>query len=96
MFFLNLTYRYIDDVLSISNREFENYLGQNFDYKMIADRLRTVSWSSKSHQTGMVKPVSGIPTFPLTATAMNQKDTHLKFVKQKKTEGQQSTIAGRP
>ena len=26
----NLTYRYIDDVLSINNREFENYLGQMY------------------------------------------------------------------
>ena len=27
---LNLTYRYIDDVLSINNQEFENYLGQMY------------------------------------------------------------------
>ena len=29
-FRLNLTYRYIDDVLSINNQEFENYLGQMY------------------------------------------------------------------
>ena len=29
---------------------------QNFDYTMIADGLRTVSWSKNSHQTGVVKP----------------------------------------
>ena len=40
---------------------------KNFDYTTIADRLRTVSWSNDSYQTGAVKPVYGIPTFPLTA-----------------------------
>ena len=40
---------------------------QNFDYTTIADRLRTVSWGNDSHPTGVVKPVYGIPTFPLTA-----------------------------
>ena len=30
---------------------------KNFDYTTIADRLRTVSWSNSSHQTGVVKPV---------------------------------------
>ena len=43
---------------------------KNFDYTTIADRLRTVSWSNNSHPTGVVKPVNGIPTFPLTAKAV--------------------------
>ena len=43
---------------------------QNFDNTTIADRLRTVSWCNNSHPTGVVKPVYGIPTFPLTATAV--------------------------
>ena len=43
---------------------------QNFDYITIADRLRTVSCISNSHPTGLVKVVYGIPTFPLTATAV--------------------------
>ena len=43
---------------------------KKFDYTAIADRLRTVSWSNYSHQTGMVKPVYERPTFPLTTTAM--------------------------
>ena len=43
---------------------------KNFDYTTIADRLRTVSWSNDSHPTGVVKPVYGIPTFPLTAKAV--------------------------
>ena len=30
---------------------------KNFDYITIADRLRTVSWSNSSHQTGVVKTV---------------------------------------
>ena len=27
---------------------------KNFDYTVIADRLRTVSWSNSSHPTGVV------------------------------------------
>ena len=38
---------------------------QNFDDTTIADRLRTVGWSNDSYPTGVVKPVYGIPTFPL-------------------------------
>ena len=41
-----------------------------FDYTTIADRLRTVSWDNDSHPTDVVKPVYGIPTFPLTAKAV--------------------------
>ena len=41
-----------------------------FDYITIADRLRTVSLSNNSHQTAVVKPVYGYPTFPLTAKAV--------------------------
>ena len=36
---------------------------QNFDYTMIADRPRTVSWSNDINQTDMVKLVYGKPTF---------------------------------
>ena len=43
---------------------------KNFDYTTIADRLRTVSWGNDSHPTGGVKPVYGIPTFPLIAKAV--------------------------
>ena len=39
---------------------------KNFDYTTIADRLRRVSWSKKSYPIGVVKPVHGYPTFPLT------------------------------
>ena len=42
---------------------------KNFDYTAIADRLRTVSWRNNSHLTGVVKPVYGYPTFPLTTKA---------------------------
>ena len=45
-------------------------LHQNFDYTTIADRLRTVSSGNDSHQTGVIKPVNGIRTFPLTAKAV--------------------------
>ena len=33
-----------------------------FDYTAIADKLRTVSLGNDSRQTGVVKPVYGIPT----------------------------------
>ena len=49
------------------------------NFTTIAERLWTVSWSSDSHPKGVVKPVNGIPTFPL-ATKTYQKDAHLKFV----------------
>ena len=42
---------------------------KNFDYTTIADRLMAVSWSDNSNPTGVVKPVYGYPTFPLTAKA---------------------------
>ena len=41
-----------------------------FDYTTTADRLRTVNSGNDSHPTGVVKPVYGIQTFPLTATAV--------------------------
>ena len=46
----------------------------NFEYRTIADRLRTVSWSNDSWLTGVVKPVYGIPSFPLTPKLCNQKE----------------------
>ena len=46
---------------------------KNFDYTTIADRLRTVSWSNTSHQTGLVKPVYGYSNFPLTTKAVLSK-----------------------
>ena len=40
----NLTYRYIDDVLSINNPEFENYLGQMYPAELeIKDTTESVS-----------------------------------------------------
>ena len=43
---------------------------KNFDYTMIADRLRTISWGKDSHLSGVVIPVYGSQTFPLTAKAV--------------------------
>ena len=43
---------------------------KRFDYTPLADRLRTVSWSNYWHQAGVVKPVYGIPIFPLTVKAV--------------------------
>ena len=45
---------------------------KNFYYTTIADRLRTVSLSTDSGQTIVVKPVKGIPTFPLITTVLNE------------------------
>ena len=42
---------------------------QNAIYTTIPDRLSTVSLSSDSHPTGVVKPIYGTPAFPLTAKA---------------------------
>ena len=53
---------------------------KNFDYTTIADRLRTVSWGNDSHPTGVVKPVYGIPTFPLTAKVLQSKGHTFKNV----------------
>ena len=41
---------------------------KNFDFTTIADRLMTVSWGNDSRPTGVVKPVNGIPTLPLTTS----------------------------
>ena len=43
---------------------------QKIDYTTIADRLSMVSWGNDSHPTGVVKPVNGIPTLPLTTTVV--------------------------
>ena len=52
-----------------STRQHKNAT-KNFDYTTIADRLRMVRLGNDSHRTGVVKPIYGIPTFPLTATAL--------------------------
>ena len=46
-----------------------NNAKKKVDYKAIADRLRTVSWSNYGHPTGVVNRFTG-PTFPLPATAV--------------------------
>ena len=53
---------------------------KHFDNTTIADRLRTVSWSDYCHPTGVVKSVNGIPTFPLTAIAVQSKGCIFKNV----------------
>ena len=47
-----------------------NNATKKFDYTTIADRLRTVSLGNDSNPTGVVKPVYGIQTFPLTTKAV--------------------------
>ena len=58
-----------------ANRKFKNQLTikkrhQKFDYTTITDRLRMASWGNNSHPTGVVKPVYGYLTFPLTGKAV--------------------------
>ena len=43
---------------------------KNFDYTTITDRLRTASWINNNHQTGVVTPINGYLTFPLTTKAV--------------------------
>ena len=72
---------------------------KNFDYLTIADRPRTLSWSNDSNQTGVAKPVYGIPTFPLTTKAVLSKGLTLKnlwIILLIRTEDQQQTNAERP
>ena len=58
---------------SKKHRDNINNAIKNFDYTTITDRIVTVSRSNSSHPTGVVKPVYGRPTFPLTATAVQSK-----------------------
>ena len=41
-----------------------NNATKKFDYTVVADRFRTVSWSNYGHPTGVVNRFTG-PTFPL-------------------------------
>ena len=52
---------------------------KNFDNTKIADRHRTVSWSNDSYPTTVVKPLYGIPTFPLTTKLCHQKEIYLRM-----------------
>ena len=57
-----------------------NNATKKFDYRAVADRLRTVSWSNYGHPTGVVNLVYGpnLPTPP--QQRCNQKDTRLKIL----------------
>ena len=46
-----------------------NNATKKFDYRVVADRLRTVSWSNYGHPTGVVNLVYG-PNLPLPTTAV--------------------------
>ena len=80
----NLTHSYNKN--PYINRKFENQWTtqkrhqKNLDYTTTVDRLRTVSWSNNSHRTGVVKPVYGYPTLPLTEKAVLSKGHKLKNV----------------
>ena len=53
--------------MSIEKSDNIKHNTKKFDYKAIADRLRTVSWSYCSNPTGDVNRSTG-PTFQLPAT----------------------------
>ena len=73
---------------STANWQHKN-ASQIFDYITIADRLRTVSWSNNSHQTGVVKPVNGhhwpIPAFLGAFEFLLQKLIGMPYCSQNKT-----------
>ena len=54
----NFTYRYIDDVLSINNPDFENYLGQMYppelEIKDTTESNTSASWIYSCQSVGMV------------------------------------------
>ena len=51
---------------------------KNFGFcTTISDRLGTFSWSNKSHRTGVVQPLYGYPTFPLTTKSRVIKRAHI-------------------
>ena len=61
----------LSSAAAICTRAYTGHLLVNSnDYITIADWLRTVSWSDVSYLTGVVKPVYGISTFPLTTKAV--------------------------
>ena len=43
---------------------------KHFNYTTTADVFWTVSWGNDSYPTGVLNPVYGIPTFPLTTEAV--------------------------
>ena len=57
----------------------KNNATKKFDYTVVADQLRKVSWSNHGHPTGVVNLVYGpnLPTQP--QQPCNQKDTRLKI-----------------
>ena len=71
---------------------------KNFDYTKIAGRLRPVSWSNDSHPTGVVKPIYGVPTFPLITQAPLSKGQTFKNVNDPPYKDREPTAnqSGRP
>ena len=57
-----------------------NNATKTFDYKAVADRLRTVSWSNYGHPTGVVNLVYG-PNIPTPRNSCVIKMTRLKICK---------------
>ena len=62
----NLTYRYIDDVLSINNPEFENYLGQMYPAELeIKDTTESITSAS---YLDLLLSIGGMVNFTLPST----------------------------
>ena len=58
---------YTQRKLEVANSQHKNAT-KTFDYTTITDRLKNVNYDS--NPTGVVKPVYGFPTFPLTTKAV--------------------------
>ena len=64
--------------MSKGQNDSTNNATKKFDYRAVADRLRTVSWSNYGHPTGVVNLVYG-PDLPTPRRVI--KDTRLKICK---------------
>ena len=51
----NFTYRYIDDVLSINNPEFENYLGQIYPVELEVGKVGPVNQVNQTNRMDVVR-----------------------------------------
>ena len=65
---------------SRTRKDNTNNATRKFDYRAIADRHRTVSWSNYGHPTGVVNLVYG-PNLPTPATALKSKGHTFKIYK---------------
>ena len=61
--------------MSKGHNDNTNNATKKFDYRAVADRLRTNSWSNYGHPTGVINPVYG-PNLPIPRNSRVIKKTH--------------------